>query len=120
MPISTANRFQLFQSVHSQKAKRLIGGAATDIFRIFFCITSRERQHTVLEEEANRPPTQEEIAAEKLAAIDTRLEAIDRESVRPLRAMRDGGGTDEDRAKLAALEQEAGALRPGRINRKEA
>ena len=43
--------------------------------------------------------------------IKNRLSQIDLESVRPLRAKVSGAATPEDEAKLAALEQEAGALR---------
>ena len=43
--------------------------------------------------------------------IKNRLSQIDLESVRPLRAKVHGTATPEDDAQLAALEQEAGALR---------
>ena len=43
--------------------------------------------------------------------IKNRLSQIDLESVRPLRAKVSGTSTPEDDATLAALEQEAGALR---------
>ena len=56
-------------------------------------------------------PTPEEIAAARRPEILGRLAAIDAESVRPLRAKVSGTSTPEDDATLAALEQEAGALR---------
>ena len=53
-------------------------------------------------------PGQESTAEQR---INSRLLEIDLESVRPLRAKAYGTSTPEDDAKLAALEQEAGALR---------
>ncbi len=44
-------------------------------------------------------------------SIKRELRRVDAASVRALRAMSLGQGTDEDRAKLAALENEAQALR---------
>ena len=53
-------------------------------------------------------PGQESTAEQR---IKSRLLEIDLESVRPLRAKAYGTSTPEDDAKLAALEQESGALR---------
>ena len=53
-------------------------------------------------------PGQESTAEQR---IKSRLLEIDLESVRPLRAKANGTSTPEDDAKLAALEQEAEALR---------
>ena len=53
-------------------------------------------------------PGQESTAEQR---IKSRLLEIDLESVRPLRAKVSGTSTPEDDATLAALEQEAGALR---------
>ena len=53
-------------------------------------------------------PGQESTAEQR---INSRLLEIDLESIRPLRAKAYGTSTPEDDAKLAALEQEAGALR---------
>lgn len=47
----------------------------------------------------------------RAAEIKRRFTAIDRERIRPLAAVVAGTGTDEDRDKLARLEQEAQALR---------
>ncbi len=44
-------------------------------------------------------------------AILDRLQAIDTESTRPLRAVQSGAATQADTDKLAALEAEASALR---------
>ena len=44
-------------------------------------------------------------------AILDRLQAIDAESTRPLRAVQSGAATQADTDKLAALEAEAAALR---------
>ena len=55
--------------------------------------------------------TPEEEKQLRIAEIKSRLLEIDLESVRPLRAKAYGTATPEDDAKLAALEQEAGALR---------
>lgn len=60
------------------------------------------------------PPTPEELAARRITAIDARLAAIDRESVRPLRALLDTGSTDDDKKKLEDLEREAKSLRAAR------
>lgn len=59
-------------------------------------------------------PTEAEIAAKRVAEIDARLAEIDAASVRPLRAIVAGDETEEDRAKLAALDAEAEALREER------
>jgi len=58
--------------------------------------------------------TEEERLQAAYAGIDARLEAIDRESIRPLRAIADGSATDADTEKLAALAQVAAALREER------
>ena len=55
--------------------------------------------------------TAEDAKQARTAEIKSRLLEIDLESVRPLRAKAYGTATPEDDAKLAALEQEAGALR---------
>ena len=55
--------------------------------------------------------TAEDAKQVRMAEIKSRLLEIDLESVRPLRAKVSGAATPEDDAKLAALEQEAGALR---------
>ena len=63
-----------------------------------------EIDHTVTTTEQYSELTEEQ-------QIKNRLSQIDLESVRPLRAKVSGAATPEDEAKLAALEQEAGALR---------
>jgi hypothetical protein len=65
----------------------------------------------LLEQPAAPPPTPEEIAAARKAEILARLAAIDADSVRPLRAIANGEGTDFDTQKLAALDAEAAGLR---------
>jgi len=57
------------------------------------------------------PPTEAEIKAARIAEIHAALDDIDRHSVRPLRAIIKGVGTDEDTNRLAALEQKAEDLR---------
>lgn len=47
----------------------------------------------------------------RLVEIDARLRAIDQASVRPLRAIAAGTGTDDDSGMLAALDAEAAVLR---------
>ena len=56
-------------------------------------------------------PSPEEQKQLRIEEIKSRLSQIDLESVRPLRAKAYGTATPEDDATLAALEQEAGALR---------
>lgn len=56
-------------------------------------------------------PTEEEAAQQAIAQIKARLREIDSESARPLRAIAAGSATEEDTAKLAALDAEAVALR---------
>lgn len=55
--------------------------------------------------------TAEDAKQARMAEIKSRLLEIDLESVRPLRGKAYGTATPEDDAKLAALEQEAEALR---------
>ena len=55
--------------------------------------------------------TEEDVKQLRVNEIKSRLNEIDLESVRPLRAKVHGTATPEDDAKLAALEQEAEALR---------
>lgn len=49
-------------------------------------------------------------------SASTRLIQIDRETLRPLRAVYAGTDTEEDHAKLAALEEEAQQLRQELVN----
>ena len=70
-----------------------------------------QAEYDRLEEERNRPLTPEEQKQVRTVEIKSRLLEIDLESVRPLRAKAYGTATPEDDAKLAALEQEASALR---------
>lgn len=60
------------------------------------------------------PLTEAEFTAQRLAAIDSRLAELDAATIRPMRALLDGSGTGDDKARLAALEQEAQALREER------
>ena len=55
--------------------------------------------------------TPKQSAASRIAAIHTRLKQIDHESVRPLRAITRGVGTEHDISKMASLETEADELR---------
>jgi hypothetical protein len=57
------------------------------------------------------PPSPEELAQARIAAIKAELEEIDRQSIRPLRAIAKGVATDEDTDKLAELEGRAEGLR---------
>ncbi|GHU04644.1 hypothetical protein FACS1894205_3220 [Alphaproteobacteria bacterium] len=60
------------------------------------------------------PPTQEQINAARIVEIDAELDALDRASIRPLRAIADGTATDEDRARLTNANATADALREER------
>ena len=62
-------------------------------------------------EQPQPPPTAEELAEARRAEILAELDALDRQSVRPLRAMAKGAATDEDRGRLAFLEPRAEELR---------
>ena len=55
--------------------------------------------------------TPEELAEARRAEVLDELAAIDLQSARPLRAIVNGTATDEDTAKLAALEAQAENLR---------
>ena len=57
------------------------------------------------------PPTQQELDKRRIAEIHARLDELDRQSVRPLRAIIKGTGTDVDTQTLAAKEAEAQKLR---------
>lgn len=57
--------------------------------------------------------TPEEEAKEQESRLQAQLAEIDRKSARPLRALAAGTATDEDKAMLADLEEEAAALRAG-------
>lgn len=59
-------------------------------------------------------PTQAELDAQRVNDIDARLERIDIESVRPLRAISNGADTQTDHDKLASLDNEAETLRAER------
>ena len=56
-------------------------------------------------------PTPEELAAQRKAEILSELNSLDMASIRPLRAIVNGAGTDDDRARLHEIETEAGWLR---------
>jgi hypothetical protein len=56
-------------------------------------------------------PTAETLKAQERTATIARLAEIDREAIRPLRAVAAGTQTTADTDKLAALEAEAGQLR---------
>ena len=57
------------------------------------------------------PPTAEELAQARKAGIIAELDRLDRQSVRPLRAIAKETATDEDVAKLADLDARAASLR---------
>lgn len=59
------------------------------------------------------PPSQEEIERQRVATITAQLEALDRRSIRALRAVSAGTATAEDRAILADLDTQAAELRAG-------
>ena len=56
-------------------------------------------------------PMTEELAAQRRAEILARMALLDAESIRPLRAIVEGAGTDNDRQKLTHIESELAALR---------
>ena len=66
------------------------------------------RNITLNETEAERIARENRLRA---AEISRRFSEIDRERIRPLAAIVAGAGTDEDKSRLAALEQEAAQLR---------
>lgn len=53
---------------------------------------------------------------DRVSEIDARLEQIDLESVRPLRAINSGNNSQSDIDKLSALDSEAETLRLERAN----
>lgn len=55
-----------------------------------------------------KPPVTDE---ERIAQLKSELEELDRQAIRPLRAIAAGTDTEEDRAILADLEQQAAELR---------
>ena len=57
------------------------------------------------------PPTEAELREERIEKIQAELDEIDRQSVRPLRAMAKGAATAKDTDKLAALDTRAAELR---------
>lgn len=59
----------------------------------------------------NPQPSQEQIKQLRIAQIQSRLNQIDMESVRPIRAIQKGVGTEFDTQKLDSLENEAETLR---------
>jgi len=61
------------------------------------------------------PQSQESVDAQRISEIDGRLNAIDIESVRPLRAINNGTATADDTDKLTELDAEAEALRVERL-----
>lgn len=54
------------------------------------------------------PPITDE---ERIAQLKSELEEIDRQAIRPLRAIAAGNDTEEDREKLAELEEQAEVVR---------
>lgn len=48
---------------------------------------------------------------ERIAQLKSELEEIDRQAIRPLRAIAAGNDTEEDREKLAELEEQAEVIR---------
>jgi hypothetical protein len=61
-----------------------------------------------------KPPTEQDMKKNRLQEIDNRLNQIDYESIRPLRAKLSGNHTEYDDDKLTALEAEATNLRKER------
>ena len=66
---------------------------------------------SAVEESAPEPPTQEALAEQRVQAIHSTLDRLDRSSVRPMRAMLKGTHTEFDTEKLAEIEAQAEALR---------
>jgi hypothetical protein len=56
-------------------------------------------------------PDPETVKRTEIFAIENELTEIDRKSIRPLRALVEGAGSNYDREKLAELEAQAAALR---------
>jgi|AKVG01.1.fsa_nt_gi hypothetical protein len=67
-------------------------------------ITESEKEHLI-------QPSEEQLIANKRMHIKVRLAEIDRESVRPLRAVNAGTASQFDTTKLAELDAEAETLR---------
>lgn len=57
------------------------------------------------------PPVQEDLSLPRTVQIQTRLSEIDLATMRPLRALQLGEGTESDQQKLIELEAEAKTLR---------
>ena len=70
-----------------------------------------EAEKDRLEEEANRPPTPEELKQRRITEIKRELENIDAKSARSMRALLNNTATDADRDFLANMETQAGVLR---------
>ena len=64
-----------------------------------------------VEAHINPAPTAEEVKAQRASEIETRLNAIDLETIRPLRAIADGTAKKLDTDTLKNLEKEAEELR---------
>ena len=71
----------------------------------------KTKQMVEKEVEMDMPDPQIMENERRVQEIKQRLSEIDTESIRPLRATVDGSATEFDTQKLAALEQEAMALR---------
>ena len=91
----------------------------TDSQRLDFIVTNNRQQGYQIKEtesalEAWGYTAEEHTAQEKQAQIAdlvAQLDAIDLKTVRPLRAIQAGTGTEEDTAKLAVLEEQAESIR---------
>lgn len=57
------------------------------------------------------PPQPEPTHDEQIARLKKELKEIDEQSIRSLRAIQSGSGTEEDTAKLAELESQATSMR---------
>lgn len=91
----------------------------TDSQRLDFIVTNNHQQGYQIKETDSTLEawgyTQEELAEQskqtQIADKVAQLYAIDLETVRPLRAIQAGTGTEEDTAKLAVLEKQAESIR---------
>jgi len=66
---------------------------------------------TVEEWEAAHPPSPEQVKASRIAEIYDQLDSLDKKSVRPLRAITAGTGTEDDTSKLQDIEMTTSNLR---------
>jgi len=74
-------------------------------------LSDEERAKVLIPEPTPPEPSAEQKAAAARASIISQLQALEQKKLRPLGAIINGTSTDADKAKLADLETQIGALR---------